>query len=87
MCRIFFKKVDYISCKIIAFEEKKKALFLHLAKQGQQILYTLGLELLHYTKLRFLILLNKKSIKQLKSKKNKILFFKKSLSERCIRKN
>jgi hypothetical protein len=27
MCGFFFKKVDHIDCKIIAFEVKKKAFF------------------------------------------------------------
>jgi hypothetical protein len=31
MCGIFFKKVDYIDCKIIAFKVKKRA-FLHPEK-------------------------------------------------------
>jgi hypothetical protein len=55
MCRIFFKKVDHIDCKIIAFEVKKRV-FLQPAKQVQQILNLLGLKLLYYTKLRLLLL-------------------------------
>jgi hypothetical protein len=84
-CENFFKKVDYIDCKIIGFEVKKWALFTP-SKTSQQTLNPLGLKHLYYTKLRLLILWWEIELKiyqkRNKSKKSSFSFFKGSSSRR-----